>query len=82
MTINTPNSGLDVSPWIVASPENPPGTTIGSGFAYKSARSRHPGGVNVVFADCSLRFVTDDVAVNVWKAMGTMNGGETLPDAN
>jgi prepilin-type N-terminal cleavage/methylation domain-containing protein/prepilin-type processing-associated H-X9-DG protein len=82
MTINTPNSGLDVSPWIVASPQNPPGTTTGSGFAYKSARSRHPGGVNVVFADCSLRFVTDDVALNVWKAMGTMNGGETLPDAN
>jgi prepilin-type processing-associated H-X9-DG protein len=84
MTIDTPNSGTDVTPYIkpppTALPENPPGL-VGS-FAHKSARSRHSGGVNVVFADCSLRFVTNDIALNIWKAMGTMNGGETLPDAN
>jgi prepilin-type N-terminal cleavage/methylation domain-containing protein/prepilin-type processing-associated H-X9-DG protein len=83
MTIDTPNSGTDVFPYLKNGgknlPEDPP-ALIGT-YAHKAARSRHPGGVNVVFADCSLRFVTDDVALNVWKAMGTMNGSETLPDA-
>ena len=45
---------------------------------YKSARSRHPGGVNVIMADCSLRFVQDDIALATWRAMGTMNGGEVI----
>lgn len=84
MTINTPNTGTDITPYLHNGgknlPQDPP-ALIGA-YAHKAARSRHPGGVNVVFADCSLRFVTDDVALNVWKAMGTMNGSEVLPDAN
>jgi prepilin-type processing-associated H-X9-DG protein len=47
---------------------------------HKAARSRHPGGVNVIMADCSLRFVTDDIALATWRAMGTMNGGEVVQD--
>ncbi len=81
MTINTPNSGTDVSPYIVPSPalqENPPG--MAGGFAHKAARSRHPGGVNVIMADCSLRFATDDIALTTWRAMGTMNGGEVAQE--
>ena len=45
---------------------------------HKSARSRHPGGVNVIMADGSLRFVTDDIALVTWRAMGTMNGSEVI----
>lgn len=41
-----------------------------------AARSRHPGGVNSVLCDGSVRFVNDDIALNVWQAMGTMNGSE------
>jgi len=82
MTIDTPNSSVrDVTPYCIpspAGPENPPGE-VGA-YAHKAARSRHPGGVNVVFADCSLRFVTDDILQSVWQAMGTMNGGEINPD--
>jgi len=81
MTIDTPNSGTDVSPYFKPSPalpENPPG--IAGGNAHKAARSRHPGGVNVIFADCSLRFVTDDIASATWKAWGTMNGSENVPE--
>jgi prepilin-type N-terminal cleavage/methylation domain-containing protein/prepilin-type processing-associated H-X9-DG protein len=84
MTVDTPNSGTDVFPYLKNGGKNlqeDPPALIGA-FAHKAARSRHAGGVNVVFADCSLRFVTDDVALNVWKAMGTMNGSESLPDAN
>jgi prepilin-type N-terminal cleavage/methylation domain-containing protein len=84
MTINTPNSGTDVlvylNPGPTALPEDPPG--IKGTFAQKAARSRHPGGVNTVMADCSLRFVSDSVELAVWKSMGTMNGSETVGDAN
>jgi prepilin-type N-terminal cleavage/methylation domain-containing protein/prepilin-type processing-associated H-X9-DG protein len=77
MTFDTPNSGTDRSPYFNPSPalaENPPGLV--AGFGRKAARSRHPGGVNVVMADASLQFVADDIALVVWRAMGTMNGAE------
>lgn len=78
-TINTPNSGTDVSLWFIpVRPENPPATTIGSEYAHKSARSRHPGGVNVAMADASVHFITDEIALATWRAMGTMNGNETI----
>jgi len=81
-TINTPNSGTDVSVFQPPTPnrENPPYTSVGANYMYKSARSRHPGGVNVIMADCSLRFVQDDIALATWRAMGTMNGGEVIQE--
>jgi len=45
---------------------------------YAAARSNHPGGVNVSLADASVRFVSDDVAQDVWRAMGTRAWDETL----
>jgi len=78
MTINTPNSGTDVSPFQppTPNPENPPYTNVGSAYSHKAARSRHPGGVNVIMADASLSFVQDEIALATWRAMGTMNGEE------
>jgi prepilin-type N-terminal cleavage/methylation domain-containing protein/prepilin-type processing-associated H-X9-DG protein len=80
MTLNTPNSGTDVSPYCSATsyPYNPPCTTAGSAYSHKAARSRHPGGVNVLFADGSVRFVADTIALATWRALGTMNGGEVI----
>jgi len=46
--------------------------------AWKAARSRHTGGVNVLLGDCSLRFVRDSVDLTVWRALATRNGGEVL----
>jgi hypothetical protein len=78
MTINTPNSGTDVSPFVrpPLSAENPPYTSVGSAYTHKAARSRHTGGVNVIMADASLQFISEDIALAVWRAMGTMNGSE------
>jgi prepilin-type processing-associated H-X9-DG protein len=39
-----------------------------------TARSRHPGGVNVVMGDGSVRFVTDGTAPAIWRALGSRNG--------
>ena len=41
-----------------------------------AARSRHTGGVNAAMCDASVRFFSDSISLNVWQALGSMNGGE------
>jgi prepilin-type N-terminal cleavage/methylation domain-containing protein/prepilin-type processing-associated H-X9-DG protein len=41
-----------------------------------AARSNHPGGVNAVMCDGSVRFIQDMISSNVWTALGSMDGGE------
>jgi prepilin-type processing-associated H-X9-DG protein len=43
-----------------------------------TAGSRHPGGVNVLLCDGSVRFVKGTVAANTWWAVGTRAGGEVV----
>ena len=82
MTFNTPNTGTDVSPYCNGTtyPKNPPCTNSGSGNAHKAARSRHPGGVNVLIGDGAVRFVSNSISLTSWRALGTMDGGETVTD--
>jgi prepilin-type N-terminal cleavage/methylation domain-containing protein/prepilin-type processing-associated H-X9-DG protein len=47
------------------------------GFVF-GASSAHPGGVNVLFVDGSVRFVKDRVSRRVWWALGTKSGGEAI----
>jgi prepilin-type N-terminal cleavage/methylation domain-containing protein len=42
------------------------------------ARSRHPGGVNAANCDGSIRFVTNDIDIAVWRAAATAEFGESL----
>ncbi len=63
---------------------NPAGTwDCGNGSHNKglaTARSYHAGGVGVLYADGSVRFVRDAVPQGVWRAMATRRGGEVLAD--
>ncbi|MGC8640736.1 MAG: H-X9-DG-CTERM domain-containing protein [Isosphaeraceae bacterium] len=43
-----------------------------------SASSNHPGGVNVLFMDGSVRFVQNSVNYLVWYAIATPNYGEVV----
>jgi len=40
--------------------------------------SNHPGGVNVLFGDGTVRFVKSTVALSTWRAIGTRNGAEVV----
>jgi prepilin-type processing-associated H-X9-DG protein len=40
--------------------------------------SRHPGGVNVLMADGSVRFVKDTVSTSTWWALGSRAGNENV----
>ena len=43
-----------------------------------AARSYHVGGVNCALADGSIRFVSDNIDANVWRAVGTKSNGEVV----
>jgi prepilin-type processing-associated H-X9-DG protein len=43
-----------------------------------TARSDHPGGVNALMADGSLRFVSENISQAVWRGLGTRNGRELV----
>jgi prepilin-type N-terminal cleavage/methylation domain-containing protein/prepilin-type processing-associated H-X9-DG protein len=47
---------------------------------YRAARSRHTGGVNVLLADGSVRFVQDSISLQTWRALGSRAGGEVVED--
>jgi len=55
------------------------GDDIGAFFAmHVAARSFHTGGVNVCFADGSVRFISSGINLMTWRQLGTRAGGETL----
>ena len=49
-------------------------------FGLKGARSWHPGGVNLLLADGSVRFVAETIAQPVWKALATRAANEVVGD--
>jgi len=46
--------------------------------AHMAARSYHSGGVNVAFADGSVKFIKDSVNLTAWQALGSRGGGEVI----
>jgi len=43
----------------------------------QNASSQHTGGVNVLMCDGSVRYATDQISLTTWRALGTLDGGET-----
>ena len=63
------------------------GTCAGLGFANNSMAnmpmvvppsSRHPGGVNTLFGDGSVKFIKDSISLLTWRGLGSRNGGEVI----
>ncbi len=69
-------------------PRNPPcvvrvaasGNVVTSGAETHAARSRHIGGVQATMCDGSVRFVSNSIFLETWRAMGTAAGGEVFQD--
>jgi prepilin-type processing-associated H-X9-DG protein len=40
--------------------------------------SRHPGGAQFAFGDGGVRFIADTIDANVFEALGSPNGGESV----
>lgn len=85
MAVNTPNSSLPDGQWSPycenVLPDAPCYGVTGSNqrrAVFTTARSKHRGGVNAAFADGSARFFSDTIAINIWKALSTINGAEPL----
>ena len=57
------------------------GTTYGGWGSFMDAippSCNHPGGVNICFADGSVRFIKNQVSYQTWWSLGTRNGQEAL----
>jgi prepilin-type N-terminal cleavage/methylation domain-containing protein/prepilin-type processing-associated H-X9-DG protein len=50
----------------------------GPTFAAVTARSFHPGGVNVLLGDGSVRFMKSTIDGPTWRTLGTVDGGEVV----
>ena len=48
--------------------------------ALSTARSYHPGGVNLLLCDGSARFVANPIKLSVWQALATRSGGEFVDE--
>jgi len=57
---------------------NGTGTGGNGDTATAASRSRHPGGVNALFGDGSVKFAKNTVNVFVWRALGSVAGGEVV----
>ena len=45
---------------------------------FSNAQSNHPGGVNVMMGDGSVRFIKDSINMQTWMGLGTRMGGEVI----
>jgi prepilin-type processing-associated H-X9-DG protein len=55
---------------------NPP--CIANNRQFNAARSYHPGGVNAIMVDGSVRFAKNSVKYITWRALGSSRGGEVV----
>jgi prepilin-type N-terminal cleavage/methylation domain-containing protein/prepilin-type processing-associated H-X9-DG protein len=67
-----PTSGADLDILTVLISKNQPL------YGAITARSYHPGGVNALFADGSARFAKTTIDGAIWRALGTVVGGEII----
>lgn len=71
-------------------PLNPPcivratasGNVVTTGAETHAARSRHTGGVQATMMDGSVRFFSNSIALDTWRALGSAAGGEAAPVEN
>ncbi|MEA1950146.1 MAG: DUF1559 domain-containing protein, partial [Planctomycetota bacterium] len=84
----TPNTSVGDAPSAlnynrcISTPQMPCSGSSATGWdqTYSSARSYHPGGVNVAFADGHVEFITDNIDLAVWRMLASIADGTPLPE--
>jgi len=69
-TVGTPNQTNDL--WAYC------GTGGGTEANFSNSDSYHPGGVNCLMGDGSVKFIKDSVNQRTWWSLGTIAGGEVI----
>jgi len=77
LTPNTSSPDIISNGWFQVT-NDPRMPAVAGAQQRNAARSRHTGGVNASHFDGSIRFVSSNVSLVVWQALGTMNGGEVV----
>lgn len=78
-TINTPNSSVkDQVGWAIVADDPVFMPCLATTPQHNATRSRHSGGVNTMFADGTCRWVSNSINLATWRALGTMDGGESV----
>ena len=83
-TVLTPNTfvgyvatdGITYDVDVISATEKSAGDT----YASVTSRSYHTAGVNTVFMDGSVHFISNSIAPQTWRALGTRANGDTLGD--
>jgi prepilin-type N-terminal cleavage/methylation domain-containing protein/prepilin-type processing-associated H-X9-DG protein len=57
---------------------DPPALTVAESLVVGGFGGYHPGGFNANFADGSTRFITEEIAANVWQLMGNRADGQII----
>jgi prepilin-type processing-associated H-X9-DG protein len=57
------------------------GSVGGTLWSLRPPSSRHPGGVNVLMADGTVRFVSENVDLKVWMGVATVSAQETFDNS-
>jgi prepilin-type N-terminal cleavage/methylation domain-containing protein/prepilin-type processing-associated H-X9-DG protein len=58
--------------------DNPPCVGSATNNYVHAARSRHPGGVNTLMGDGSVRFIKNTISLVTWQALSTTKGHEVI----
>ena len=63
-------------------PPNQPSCSVSADYgvidSFIGASSFHPGGINVLLMDGTVRFIKSGISLTVWQALGTRAGGEII----
>ena len=86
---NTPNSSVGDAGWAnfgqdvtcTEGPDMPCDNTHGTQHDefHAAARSRHPGGVNAVFADGHVIFASNTIDLVIWQRLASIADGQVIP---
>ena len=75
-TIQSPNDSQYAFGVCRAPDTNP--THYPDDCSFAGSNSAHPGGVNTLFGDGSVKFIKNSIGRNIWWSLGTRADGEVI----